>query len=361
MLESARLLPLPPVAELEVPRVLGALNSASRALAELKGRVATIPNQDILIDTLSLQEAKASSEIENIVTTHDELFQVDLFPEENTSGAAKEVARYRDALKLGYRKSLDNSGRINNDTLIEMYRLLIKDTAGFRTKPGTYIVGARGETIYVPPQDAQEIKRHMADLEEFINTDDACALDPLIKMALIHHQFESIHPFYDGNGRIGRILNVLYLTRTGLLDSPVLYLSRAINSTRPEYYRLLRAVHAEGAWEDWVVYMLDAVTVASRSALELVSNIHELMLEYKRAMREKIPEIYSQDLLNNLFQRPYTRIDFIEQGLGRSRPTAAKYLNKLVQHGFVREEKIGRRKYYINTRLVNLFLEVADR
>ena len=207
--------PLPPAVDLETVPVLKALAAANRALAELKGRAATIPNQGILIDTLALQEAKASSEIENIVTTQDELFQADLFPEGPQSPAAKEVALYRDALRLGYAHQQQTGGLIRNGTLIDMFRLLKRRDDGFRATPGTALKNeSNGEIVFVPPQDAQEILAHMSALERFVNDDSVSDLDPLIKMALIHHQFESIHPFPDGNGRIGRILNVLYLTRT---------------------------------------------------------------------------------------------------------------------------------------------------
>ncbi|MBF0248596.1 MAG: Fic family protein, partial [Alphaproteobacteria bacterium] len=233
---------LPPPVDFETVRVLKALATANRALAELKGRAAAIPNQNILISTLSLQEAKASSEIENIVTTQDELFRADFFPEGLESAAAKEVARYRDALKLGHDRLRQTGGVIANNTLVDMFRLLKRRGDGFRTTPGTALKHDRtGEIVYVPPQDGRQVIAHMTALERFINEDDLCALDPLVKMALIHHQFESIHPFPDGNGRIGRILNVLYLTRTGLLDTPILYLSRHITRTKGDYYRLLQA------------------------------------------------------------------------------------------------------------------------
>ena len=266
--------PLPPAVELETVAVLRALAAANRALAELKGRAATIPNQGILIDTLALQEAKASSEIENIVTTQDELFQLGLFPDGLESGAAKEVARYRDALKLGLTQLLETGGLIRNATLIDMYRFLKARSDGFRSTPGTTLMNDRtGEVIYVPPQDRNEIITAMSSLEAFINDDEICQLDPLIKMALIHHQFESIHPFADGNGRIGRILNVLYLAKTGLLDIPILYLSHHINQHKAEYYRLLQSVREEGDWEAWVLYMLEAVEKTSRTTLALVEGI----------------------------------------------------------------------------------------
>lgn len=338
-----------------------ALAVANRALAELKGRAATIPNQGILIDTLALQEAKASSEIENIVTTQDELFQLDLFPDGLESGAAKEVARYRDALKLGLTQLLDTGGLIRNATLIEMYRFLKARSDGFRATPGTALKNDRtGEVIYVPPQDRNEIITAMSSLEAFINDDEICQLDPLIKMALIHHQFESIHPFADGNGRIGRILNVLYLTRTGLLDIPILYLSRHINRHKAEYYRLLQAVREEGNWEAWVLYMLEAVEKTSRTTLALVEGIRKQMADVKQRMRTHLPKLYSQDLLNNLFRHPYTRIQFVRDDLSVTRQTAADYLEQLVEKGFLEKHKSGRSNYYINTALVALFLQVSE-
>ena len=338
-----------------------ALAAANRALAELKGRAATIPNQGILIDTLALQEAKASSEIENIVTTQDEMFRLGLFPDGLESGAAKEVARYRDAIKLGLTQLLDTGGLIRNATLIEMYRFLKARSDGFRSTPGTALMNDRtGEVIYVPPQDRNEIITAMSSLEAFINDDEICRLDPLIKMALIHHQFESIHPFADGNGRIGRILNVLYLTRTGLLDIPILYLSRHINQHKDEYYRLLQSVREDGDWEAWVLYMLEAVEKTSRTTLALVEGIRKQMADVKQRMRTHLPKLYSQDLLNNLFRHPYTRIQFVRDDLSVTRQTAADYLEQLVEKGFLEKHKSGRSNYYVNTALVALFLQVSE-
>ena len=349
---------LPPPVDLETVPVLKALARANRALAELKGRAATIPNQGILIDTLSLQEAKASSEIENIVTTQDELFQLDLFPDGAESAEAKEVALYRDALKLGHDRLRETGGLITNNTLIEMFRRLKQRTGGFRETLGTALLNeTTGERVFIPPQSAREIVAHMTALERFINEDDASALDPLVKMALIHHQFESIHPFPDGNGRLGRILNVLYLTRTGLLDIPVLYLSRHITRTKGDYYRLLQAVRDDGAWEEWVLYMLEAVAETAQTTLGLVEGIRGQMAGMKRRMREDLPKLYSQDLLNNLFRHPYTRIEFVVNDLGVTRQTATKYLDTLAEAGFVEKHKPGRASYYINTALVGLFVE----
>lgn len=352
--------PLPPPVDLETARVFKALAAANRALAELKGRAAVIPNQGMLIDTLSLQEAKASSEIENIVTTHDELFRIDVFSGGPQSASAKEVSRYRDALKLGYERLCSTKGIISNNTLIDMFRLLKAREDGFRSTPGTALKSDQtGKIVYVPPQSADEIANLMHDLERFINDDDICAIDPLIKMTLIHHQFESIRPFPDGNGRIGRILNVLYITRTGLLDIPILYLSRHIIGTKSEYYRLLQEVRDSGDWENWVLYMLGAVAETAKTTLCLVEGIREQMASVKHRMRRELPKIYSQDLLNNLFRHPYTRIDFVMKELDISRQTAAKHLDKLDQCGFVHKVQAGRNNYYINADLVRLFLEAS--
>jgi len=352
---------LPPAAELETKAVLRAAMEAHRCLAEVKGRAAAIPNQGILIDTLSLQEAKASSEIENIVTTQDDLFRADLFPDGPRSGAAKEVARYRDALKLGFESMRRTQWLITNNVIVEMFQVLKETDEGFRSTPGTALRNDRtGDMVYVPPQSAAEIGDHMTRLERFINDDEACNLDPLIKLALIHHQFESIHPFSDGNGRIGRILNVLYLTKVDLLEIPILYLSRAINSTKSDYYRLLQAVRDEGAWEEWVLYMLHAVQSTSRLTLELIEGIRSQMAEYKQRIRSELPKLYSQDLLNNLFRHPYTRIEYIQSELGVTRQTAARYLDSLADGKFVRKQQIGRNNYYINDRLIALFAKVSE-
>jgi Fic family protein len=352
--------PLPPSAGLETVAVLKALSNAHRWLGELKGRASAIPNQLILIDTLSLQEAKASSEIENIVTTQDELFQAELFPASSGSAAAKEVSLYRDTLRLGT-TALQKTGLLTNGTLILMFQTLKRRSDGFRTIPGTALKHDRtGEIVYTPPQDAHEIMKHMTALENFINTDDACALDPLIKMAIIHHQFESIHPFPDGNGRIGRIINVLYLTKTGLLDIPILYLSRHITRNKNEYYRLLQAVRDEDKWEEWILYMLEGVAETAQITLTLIEGIREQMAATKQRLRTTLPKLYSQDLLNNLYRHPYTRIELLVQDLGITRQTASRYLETLAENGFVTKVTKGTANYYVNTELVALLMRVSE-
>lgn len=359
MLQPTYRLPsLPPAVELETPAVLRASVSAHRHLAELKGRATSVPNPAILIDTLTLQEARASSEIENIVTTDDDLFRAEVFPDTRQNPAAKEVARYRRAVKRGFDQLQQEDGQLTNDLVIELYQVLRNCSDGFRMAPGTVIMNSyTGEVIHVPPQEAVEIAESMRDLERFINDDNSSSLDPLVKMAVIHHQFESIHPFSDGNGRVGRILNVLYLVRCGLLETPILYLSGAITRSKGRYYRSLQAVRDEGAWENWVIYMLDAVASTSRHTLKLVERIRSLMADYKHAIRNRLPKIYSQDLLNNLFRHPYTTIEYIQQDLRVARPTAARYLDLLAKEGFLIKRRAGRANYYINAPLVDLFHE----
>ena len=363
MLQPIYQLPdLPPNAELETIAVLRAQSNVHRHLAELKGRAQIIPNQSILIDTLGLQEAKASSEIENIVTTQDELFQTNLLPHDSLIGPVKEVALYRDALKLGFDAMQKHHGIITNNMLIQLFQLLKGTTAGFRVTPGTALKNqSTGEIIYVPPQDANLIISYMSKLENFINNDEASQLDPLIKMAIIHHQFESIHPFSDGNGRIGRILNVLYLTRSNLLETPILYLSRGINHSKSEYYRLLQGVREDNKnWESWIVYMLNTVSETAQVTLKLADGINKLMHEYKQKMRTETSKLYSQDLLNNLFRYPYTRIEYVQKDLDISRQTASKYLEQLVDAGLLEKHQTGRNQYYINTQLVSLLIRASE-
>lgn len=346
---------IPPLESLDptrfdTPSILRKLASASRQLAELKGVAASIPNQGILINTLGLQEAKDSSEIENIVTTHDELFKDDLESQIPGSLAAKEVLRYRQALRVGF-DLVRGSGLLTLNSILQIQEVLEQNRAGFRKLPGTALQGDGGRVVYTPPQDPQEIQSLMSGLERFINGAVPFDADPLIKMSLIHHQFESIHPFYDGNGRTGRIVNVLYLVKERLLDIPVLYHSSHIVRTKADYYRLLQAVRDEDAWEEWVLYMLETV---ERTALQTIQTIHaikQVLLDTKHRIREAHPKLYSQDLINNLFTHPYTKIEFIQRDLSVSRITAAKYLDALAQDGFLLKRKVGRSNYYINTAL----------
>jgi Fic family protein len=348
---------LPPSANIETLAVLRKLAVAHRHLAELKGVAATIPNESILIQTLALQEAKDSSEIENIVTTHDDLFKAQL-ADESANPAAKEVARYVSALRVGF-ESVRASNLITLNQIIEIQRTLEENEAGFRRLPGTELRNrATGEVVYTPPQDYDQIVALMGDLESFINDPARMDADPLVKMAMIHYQFESIHPFYDGNGRTGRIINILYLVANGLLNLPVLYLSRFIIQNKPDYYRLLQEVREKGSWEEWVLFILEGIAATSRQTIDLITSIRSMMLDYKHRIRKEFPRMYSQDLLNNMFRHPYTKIAVLQQELSVSRLTATRYLDKLVAAGFLEKRRFGRTNYYINNPLVNLFLNL---
>lgn len=351
MSESPALTSFPAVEALETVPVLKALSRAGRALAEAKGALGRLPNETILLDTLSMQEALASSEIENIVTTQDEAYRGALSIGE-VSPQAKEVARYHVALQHGF-EALKRQGGISQNTLIDMFRRIKQQEGGYRRGAGTVLRNSAGETIYTPPQDSRQISREMDVLERFIHDPDASDLDPLIKMALIHHRFESIHPFPDGNGRVGRILNVLYLVYSGLLDQPVLYLSRAINRSKGDYYRLLQAVREQGEWEQWVIYMLGIVEITSQDTLNLITGIQRLMAETKVRLRE-LPKVYSQDLLNHLFRRPYTRPELMAEALGVHYNTANARLKALTDAGIMQRETRGRNVYYINRELMVL-------
>jgi Fic family protein len=337
------------VARFETAAILKRLAAASRQLAELKGVAASIPNQGILINTLGLQEAKDSSEIENIVTTHDELFQGDMLSDAAPSAAAKEVLRYRESLRIGF-EHVRQSGLISNNHLVDIQAALERNQAGFRRLPGTALKDGAGRTVYTPPQDAAEIVALMSELERFVNQPELFSADPLVKMALIHHRFETIHPFYDGNGRTGRILNVLYLVKEGLLDIPVLYLSSYIVRHKADYYRLLQAVRDEDRWEDWVLYMLAAVEHTAAQGIATIGGIKTALFDYKHRIRAGY-RFYSQDLINNLFTHPYTKIEHVQRDLQVSRLTAAKYLDALAEGGFVRKLKVGRSNYYVNVAL----------
>lgn len=343
----------PPQTDFETVAVLKKLASAHRYLAEFKGICRSIPNQSILINTLVLQEAKDSSEIENIITTHDELFRAELSPTP-ANPAAKEVQNYAAALHCGF-ALIRQHQMLTNNHILEIQETLEKNRAGFRKQAGTMLKNDRtGEVVYTPPQHYDEVVHLMRGLETFINSGDSDT-DPLIRMALIHHQFESIHPFYDGNGRTGRIINVLYLVLNGLLDIPVLYLSHYLVRNKNEYYRLLQNVRDTDDWEAWILYMLEAVEHTAKDGTATVERIGQAMMDYKHRIRSSF-SFYSQDLINHLFAHPYTKIEFLMNTLKISRPSAAKYLDELTREGFLHKQKIGRSNYYINIALMAVLL-----
>ncbi len=349
----------PPASKFESVDVLKKLAQAHRYLAELKGLARSIPNEGILIDTLTLQEAKDSSEVENIVTTHDELFKAGAGDLRGTP-AAKEVRDYSAAIKLGFNR-VRTTGVLRLGDILEMQAIIKRNDAGIRQLPGTKLKNAdTGEVVYEPPQDSRDIVRLMSELVEFINASADEGLDPLIRMALVHHQFESIHPFYDGNGRVGRILNILYLVMHQLLDIPILYLSRHITGNKNEYYRLLQIVREEGSWDEWVLYLLDGIEVTAKETIDLVQKIKNLMMQQKRQIRNDTPKIYSQDLLNNLFRHPYTKIAYVMDDLEVTRVTATKYLEELVEVGILTKQKVGRDNYYINVALCEILIRSSS-
>ncbi len=341
-------------ADVETRPVLKKLARAHQALAELKGVAASMPNQGILVTTLSLQEAKDSSEIENIVTSHDDLYRSDLQAQKFASIAAKEVHSYADALRTGFERVQD-TGLIRLQDILDIHCRIEDNRAGLRKVSGTSLKNDQtGEVVFMPPQHPSDVEFLMEDLVLFINGPDEADLDPLTRMAIIHHQFESIHPFYDGNGRTGRVLNILMLVLSGLLGSPVLYLSRYINHEKADYYRLLQEVRDTGEWEPWLLFMLDGIVETAQHTTELVNAIKIVMLQVKHELRNNLPKIYSQDLINNLFRHPYTKIDFLAQELGVHRNTANKYLNALVEHGVLAKHKLGKENFYINNKLFGL-------
>lgn len=338
--------------DLETRTILKLLPTAHAALAELKGLLLSIPNEEILLNTLVIQEAKDSSAVENIITTHDELFKSNL-EFESLSPAIKEVQNYVSAIKRGF-ALLEAQGLLTNRTILEIQETLEGNNAGFRKLPGTALKNAQtGETVYLPPQDPEQILSLMGNLEQFINNPALSDYDPLVKMAIIHFQFESIHPFYDGNGRTGRILNILFLILSGLQKLPILYLSNHIIRYKNEYYRLIQGVREKEDWESWIAFMIRGVENTARESILLIEELKIQLADMKNLLRNNY-KFYSQELLNNLFKHPYTKIEFVVRDLGVSRITAANYLNKLAEDGVLRKERLGTGNYYVNQRLFEL-------
>lgn len=334
------------------PKIYKALNNASRKLGELNGFIRTIPNQDILINSLVLQEAKDSNAIENIITTHDELFLAQI-NESRITQSAKEVINYEAALKKGY-ALIKKEKLFLNRHILEIQRRLERHSAGFRTQSGTTLKNpATGEIKHIPPQNNADILRLMSNLEKYIN-DELDDLDPLIRLAIIHYQFETIHPFYDGNGRTGRIINVLYLTYKGLLDLPILYLSAYIIKNKSKYYHLLEQVSKNQAWNDWIEYILKGIEQTSIASVNLIKSIDKAMSDLSNLLQNKSPEIYSKDFVELLFAYPYTKIESVKNKLGISRQTASKYLRICENLGEFKCVKLGRVNYFVNIRLFEI-------
>lgn len=346
--------PLGEETHLETIPVLKAATNAEAALGELKGVVQVIPNQTVLLNTLPLQESRASSEIENIVTTDDELFRSNV--DNSINGPTKEVRAHANALLEGF-EIVKETKMLRLQDLLTVQKRLIGNDAGLRTQAGTVLKNSSGKIVYTPPPP-ENLPDLMTNLINFINDDSMSPINPLVKMAVIHHQFESIHPFYDGNGRTGRILNLLYLVLVGKMDLPVLYLSRYIIANKTDYYRLLQAVRDANSWEEWLCYMLDGITETAMQTVRLIEEITRLMQKYKRDIRAQQPNIYSQDLVNTLFRHPYTKIDYVARDLECHRQTATKYLDALVEEKLMEKMHIGRSNYYVNAELVACLMNV---
>ena len=348
-----RLPMLPPLVELETRAVLKQAIAANRVLANLKGLAGQI-NQAMLINSIVLQEAKVSSEIENIVTTNDELFRADADAIDLSTGGAnwqtKEVLRYRQALYYGF-DQLRNGRLLSTNLFVEIAQIIKKLDIEVRSVPGTALRNGRHEIIYTPPSGEDLIRGKLANLEQFIHGQED-GLDPLVKMAVIHYQFEAIHPFADGNGRTGRILNLLYLVHAGLLAVPLLFLSRYVIEHHADYYDGLRGVTEEQDWETWILFVLRAVESTAQQTFDQVTRICELMRRTQERMKTELPGIYSKDLVEAVFRNPYTKIQFvIDSGLAK-RQTASSYLQDLAQVGILRAWKKGREVYYINDALL---------
>lgn len=337
--------------DVETIKVMRALSRAHRTLAELKGYSNIVPNKDILVNAITLNESKDSSEIENIITTHDELFKT-LSMDNKSNIQTKEVLNYKSALWKGS-SLIKKNELLTINMIIEIQQTIEGNNAGIRKQSGTVLRNDRTEEIvYEPPQSEMEIVRLMKNLEEYINNDNE--IDDLIKMAIIHYQFESIHPFYDGNGRTGRIINVLYLQLKDLLDSPILYLSKYILSNKNEYYRLLQEIRINGNWEEWIIYILKGIEEMSIYTLKLLKRIVGQIDETAAIIKNEQPKLYSRELVNIIFSEFYIRIENVQNGLGVTRKTASNYLNNLVDIGVLSVEIFGRDKIFTNYRLIDL-------
>jgi Fic family protein len=340
---------LPPKSNLETTTILRKTIKASRALANLNGAIINLPNPQLFLDTINLQEAKASSEIENIITTNDELYKFAVADKKIENPAAKEVISYKNALWHGL-KQLESRLFITTTLCIDIMQRIKENTSSVRTTTGTTLSDTNGDVIYTPPSGEDVIREKLSNFEKFINEDDS--LDPLIKMALMHYQFEAIHPFSDGNGRTGRILLLLYLKMENLLDVPAIYLSEYIIQNKSEYYKRLRLVTEKEDWESWIIYMLDMIESTAQKGLIRLKEIMELMHKMSEEIRDELPKVYTKDLVEIIFKLPYTkRQNLIDAKLGTSK-TVGNYLMALEDKGFLKSVKVGKEKLYLNHRLM---------
>lgn len=345
--------PLPPDAKLESSAVLKAAIAANRMLAELKGKAESIPNQSILVNSIILQEAKASSEVENVITTNDRLYEAFAGGDKNYDPQTKEVLRYREALWEGF-NALDDRP-LSTNLFVDLVQTIKQNEAGIRNTPGTVIANPNTKKIiYWPPEGEERIRTLLTNLEAYIHDEDS-AIDPLVRMAVAHYQFEAIHPFDDGNGRTGRILNILLLVENHLLNLPILYLSDYIINHKGDYYRLLRHVTEQQDWEPWILFMLQAVQTTAEKTMHKIDGIRTLLEETLEEARDKLPgRVYSKELIELLFEQPYCKIKFlVDRGIAK-RQTAGDYLSKLEQAGILKSKQVGRETLYLNTKLYSL-------
>lgn len=344
---------LPPLREkVETIEILRQTNKATAALAELKGIAKTIPNQSMLVNAIILQEAKDSSEIENIITSQDELYKALTITKSRISQEAKEVVNYRQAILQGFDRSR-KQGFLRLKDIVSIQEVLVDNTAGIRNTPGTVLKNDKtGEVVYTPPQDKDEILDLLSNFIDHFNGQND--LSPLINLAILHYQFESIHPFYDGNGRTGRILNILYLLLNNLIDVPILYLSSYIIANKSDYYQLLNQTNRTGEWEEWIIFMLKAVENTSRTTISRITHIKELLDTTILSVQENAPKIYRKELIELLFEQPYSKIDFVVRNLGVERKAASRYLRELEGIGILESQKVGRETLYINKELIEI-------
>jgi len=339
--------------EVETIKVLRQVSKAATALAELKGIAKTIPNQAMLVNAIVLQEAKDSSEIENIITTQDELYKALTVKNTNITPETKEVVNYRRAIFVGF-DIIQKQGFLRVNDIVNIQQELVENTAGVRSTPGTVLKNDKtGEVVYTPPQDKQEILELLSNFIVHYNQNEQ-DLNPLINLAILHYQFESIHPFYDGNGRTGRILNILYLILNGLIEIPILYLSSYIIQNKPEYYRLLNQTNKTGRWEDWILFMLKAVESTSIQTIDRISKIRNLLEKTLVKVQRESPKIYQKELVELLFEQPYSKIEFVVNRLKVERKAASRYLKELENIGVLKSYKVGRETLYINKELIEI-------
>ncbi len=342
---------LPPKDDVESKKVLLKTIKASRALGKLNGALSNLPNPNLFIDTIQIKEAKASSGIENIITTNDELFETLVAEKKNLNSAAKEILSYKSALYIGL-KEIESRPFISTNLCIKLVQEIKQNKSSIRTTPGTALLDGEGQTVYTPPTGEDTIRRKLVNLEKFTNEYDR--IDPLIKMAIMHYQFEAIHPFADGNGRTGRILLLLYLKLENLLEIPAIFLSQYIIDNKTNYYKYLREVTERSKWENYIIYMLDMLEVTSLKVIANLESIMSLMDEIEQIIKTRNPRLYSKELLEIIFELPYTkRRKLVEAQLGTPK-TVGNYLMGLEKIGILNSRKVGKEKLYINHRLMKL-------